>query len=232
MSNATASSSSASSSGSQPSGVPSSVSTVSGEGQYGKNIMYQHGLQPNPYQLLHLFNSEQYDDQIQAAANQHNQLEPCIKSLFFLRSQRKLFKKIVDSCSLEITNQVMYACNYHIRLTGPVMVLSLFPHYPHLSMPLSADPRAMSECPGPLSFSLIDCLGQRTNGNGYPHPDINDTQSLISRLTSEPRTLKGQLATAPHETAEPSANNTLVYSDPTPNLDVKPKVELTDNAPS
>uniref|UniRef100_A0A0W0F6W6 Uncharacterized protein n=1 Tax=Moniliophthora roreri TaxID=221103 RepID=A0A0W0F6W6_MONRR len=107
MSNATASSSSSSASGSQPSGVLSPVPTVAGEGQYGENIMYQHGLQPNPYQLLYLFNSGQYDDQIRAAADQHNRLEPCIKSLFFLQSQRNLFKKIIESCSLEIANQVI-----------------------------------------------------------------------------------------------------------------------------
>ncbi|ESK85269.1 hypothetical protein Moror_11348 [Moniliophthora roreri MCA 2997] len=72
MSNATTSSSSASASGSQSSGVQSPVPTVAGEGQYGENLTYPNGLQPNPYQLLHLFNSEQYNDQIRAAANSNN----------------------------------------------------------------------------------------------------------------------------------------------------------------
>ncbi|ESK80690.1 hypothetical protein Moror_16583 [Moniliophthora roreri MCA 2997] len=70
------------------------------------------------------------------------------------------------------------------------------------------------------------------DGNGYPHPNINNTRSLISRLTSEPRTLEERLATAPSEAAEPLANDTLIYPDPTPNPDVKPKIELTNNAPS
>uniref|UniRef100_A0A0W0FRC5 Uncharacterized protein n=1 Tax=Moniliophthora roreri TaxID=221103 RepID=A0A0W0FRC5_MONRR len=68
MSNATASSSSSSTSSGQLSGGLSPVPTVSGEGRYGENITYQHGLHPNPYQLLHIFNTRQYDDQLQAAA--------------------------------------------------------------------------------------------------------------------------------------------------------------------
>uniref|UniRef100_A0A0W0FA50 Uncharacterized protein n=1 Tax=Moniliophthora roreri TaxID=221103 RepID=A0A0W0FA50_MONRR len=68
MSNATASSSSSSTSSSQSSREPSPVPTVSGEGWYGENITYQHGLHPNPYQLLHIFNTRQYDDQLRAAA--------------------------------------------------------------------------------------------------------------------------------------------------------------------
>ncbi|ESK83091.1 hypothetical protein Moror_6074 [Moniliophthora roreri MCA 2997] len=175
MSNATATASSSSASSSQSARVPSPVPTVSGEGRYGENITYPNGLKPNPYQLLHLFNSRQYNDQIQAAADQHNQLELCVKSLFFLRTQQKLFKRIVESCSLEIANQVMYACNYQLGIAGPVTVPSTFPYHPHLSMPPPTDPRAMSEYPDPLSFSLIDRLGQRTDGNGYPCPDINDT---------------------------------------------------------
>ncbi|ESK87521.1 hypothetical protein Moror_2040 [Moniliophthora roreri MCA 2997] len=122
MSNATASSSSSSSSSSQSSRGPSSVSTVSGEGQYGENITYQNRLHPNLYQLLHLFNSEQYDDQLRAAGDQHNRLEPVIKSLFFLQSQCRLFEKIIDSCNLEIANQVMYTCNYRIGLEGPITI--------------------------------------------------------------------------------------------------------------
>uniref|UniRef100_A0A0W0G4M2 Reverse transcriptase-rnase h-integrase n=1 Tax=Moniliophthora roreri TaxID=221103 RepID=A0A0W0G4M2_MONRR len=108
MSNATAAASSSSASSSQSARVPSPVPTVLGEGQYGENITYPNGLKPNPSQLLHLFNSEQ--------------LEPCVKSLFFLRTQRKLFERIVESCSLEIANQVMYACNYQLGLTGPVTI--------------------------------------------------------------------------------------------------------------
>uniref|UniRef100_A0A0W0F9J0 Uncharacterized protein n=1 Tax=Moniliophthora roreri TaxID=221103 RepID=A0A0W0F9J0_MONRR len=156
MSNASSAASSPSLAGSQPARNPSPVPTVSGEGQYGENITYPNGLRPNPYQLLHLFNTEQYDDQIRNAADQHNRLEPCVKSLFFLRGQRKLFKRIVESCSLEIANQVMYACNYQLGLEGPVTVPSTFPYHPHLSMPPPADPRAMSEYPDPLSFSLLD----------------------------------------------------------------------------
>uniref|UniRef100_A0A0W0FHI8 Reverse transcriptase-rnase h-integrase n=1 Tax=Moniliophthora roreri TaxID=221103 RepID=A0A0W0FHI8_MONRR len=69
MSNAAASSSSSSTSSSQPSGGLSPVPTVSGEGHYGENITYQHGLHLNPYQLLHIFNSRQYDDQLRAAVS-------------------------------------------------------------------------------------------------------------------------------------------------------------------
>uniref|UniRef100_A0A0W0FFY8 Uncharacterized protein n=1 Tax=Moniliophthora roreri TaxID=221103 RepID=A0A0W0FFY8_MONRR len=57
MSNAPTTSSSSSASSSQPAQIPSPVPTVSGEGQYGENITYTNGLKPNPYQLLHLFNS-------------------------------------------------------------------------------------------------------------------------------------------------------------------------------
>uniref|UniRef100_A0A0W0FMZ9 Putative reverse transcriptase-rnase h-integrase n=1 Tax=Moniliophthora roreri TaxID=221103 RepID=A0A0W0FMZ9_MONRR len=58
MSNATSAASSSSASSSQSARVLSPVPTVSGEGRYGENITYLNGLEPNPYQLLHLFNSE------------------------------------------------------------------------------------------------------------------------------------------------------------------------------
>ncbi|ESK82227.1 hypothetical protein Moror_8734 [Moniliophthora roreri MCA 2997] len=90
-------------------------------------------------------------------------------------------------------------------------------------MPPPADPRAMSEYPHPLSFSLLDRLRRRTDRNGYPHPDLNDTRSLISRLTSEPVDNKTGLPAITHSSPEP--DNTLVYPDPTPAPDVKPKVE-------
>uniref|UniRef100_A0A0W0F4W3 Uncharacterized protein n=1 Tax=Moniliophthora roreri TaxID=221103 RepID=A0A0W0F4W3_MONRR len=47
----------------------------------------------------------------------------------------------------------------------------------------------MSEYPDPLS-SLIDRLRRRTDRNRYLHPNINNTWSLITRLTSEPRPSK------------------------------------------
>uniref|UniRef100_A0A0W0G7A7 Putative reverse transcriptase-rnase h-integrase n=1 Tax=Moniliophthora roreri TaxID=221103 RepID=A0A0W0G7A7_MONRR len=141
MSSATATASSSSASSSQSAQVLSPVPTVSGEGRYGENITYPNSLKPNPYQLLHLFNSKQYDNQIRAAADQHNRLEPCVKSLFFLRTQRKLFERIIESCSLKIANQVMYACNYQLGLMGPVTVSSTFPYHLHLSMPPPTDPR-------------------------------------------------------------------------------------------
>ncbi|ESK81953.1 hypothetical protein Moror_15397 [Moniliophthora roreri MCA 2997] len=147
MSNATASSSSSSTSSGQLSRGPSPVSTVSGEGCYGENITYQHGLHPNPYQLLHIFNTGQYDDQL-----------------------------------------------------------------------------------------VVNQLRQRTDGNGYPCPDINDTRSLLTRLTSEPRTLKNQLSprntAAPSTTTEPPAKDTLIYPDPSPYPNVKPKIEPTDHSPA
>ncbi|ESK82904.1 hypothetical protein Moror_1363 [Moniliophthora roreri MCA 2997] len=99
-------------------------------------------------------------------------------------------------------------------------------------MPPPTDPRVMSEYSDPLSFSLLDHLGRQTDGNGYPCPDINDTRSLISHLTSKPQTLEGQLATIPHEAAEPPTNDALVYPDPTPDPNIKPKIEPTDNTPS
>uniref|UniRef100_A0A0W0FQA0 Uncharacterized protein n=1 Tax=Moniliophthora roreri TaxID=221103 RepID=A0A0W0FQA0_MONRR len=103
-------------------------------------------------------------------------------------------------------------------------------------MPPPADPQAMSEYPDPLSFSLIDRLGRRTDGNGYPHPNINDTCSLITRLTLEPRTLEEQLtpslAPALCMATEPPVNDTLVYPDPTPDPNIKPKVELTNDTPT
>uniref|UniRef100_A0A0W0GE57 Reverse transcriptase-rnase h-integrase n=1 Tax=Moniliophthora roreri TaxID=221103 RepID=A0A0W0GE57_MONRR len=80
MSNVSPAASSSSLAGSQPTRDQSSVPTVSGEGRYGEAITYPNGLKPNPYQLLHLFNTEQYDDQIQNAADQHNRLEPCVKT--------------------------------------------------------------------------------------------------------------------------------------------------------
>uniref|UniRef100_A0A0W0FT98 Uncharacterized protein n=1 Tax=Moniliophthora roreri TaxID=221103 RepID=A0A0W0FT98_MONRR len=227
MSNASSAASSSSAAGSQPAQIPSPVPTVSGEGRYGENITYPNGLKPNPYQLLHLFNTEQYDDQIRNAADQHNRLEPCVKSLFFLRSQQKLFERIIESCSLEIANQVMYACNYQLGLEGPITVPSTFPYHPHLSMPPPADPRALSEYPDPLTFSLLDHLGRRTDGNGYPRPDINDTRSLISRLTSEPRVDEPEPSSTTH--TSPEFPDTLVYPDPTPTPDVKPKVKSIDS---
>uniref|UniRef100_A0A0W0GEP2 Putative reverse transcriptase-rnase h-integrase n=1 Tax=Moniliophthora roreri TaxID=221103 RepID=A0A0W0GEP2_MONRR len=90
-------------------------------------------------------------------------------------------------------------------------------------MPPPADPREMSVYPDPLSFSLIDQLGRRTNGNGYPHPDINDTRSLISRLTSELLPAETQLPSVAHSASDP--NNALVYPDPTPDPNIKPKVK-------
>ncbi|ESK81888.1 hypothetical protein Moror_704, partial [Moniliophthora roreri MCA 2997] len=89
-------------------------------------------------------------------------------------------------------------------------------------MPPPADPRAMSEYPDPLTFSLLDHLGRRTDGNGYPRPDLNDNRSLISRLTDEPVGSKAGLPTAPSSPSNP--DNALVYPDPTPNPDVKYKV--------
>uniref|UniRef100_A0A0W0FSM7 Uncharacterized protein n=1 Tax=Moniliophthora roreri TaxID=221103 RepID=A0A0W0FSM7_MONRR len=94
-------------------------------------------------------------------------------------------------------------------------------------MPPPADPRAMSEYPHPLSFSLLDRLGRQTDGNGYPRPDINDTRSLISRLTSEPRVNEPEPPSATR--TSPEFPNTLVYPDPTPDPDVKPKVESIDS---
>uniref|UniRef100_A0A0W0F045 Putative reverse transcriptase-rnase h-integrase n=1 Tax=Moniliophthora roreri TaxID=221103 RepID=A0A0W0F045_MONRR len=90
-------------------------------------------------------------------------------------------------------------------------------------MPPPTDPRAMSEYPDPLTFSLLDCLGQRTDGNGYPRPDLNDNRSLISRLTDKPMGNEAGLATTSH--SSPNPDNTLIYPDPTPNPDVKYKVE-------
>ncbi|ESK82586.1 hypothetical protein Moror_3664 [Moniliophthora roreri MCA 2997] len=90
-------------------------------------------------------------------------------------------------------------------------------------MPPPADPRAMSEYPDPLTFSLLDCLGQRTDRNGYPRPNLNDNRSLISRLTDEPMGSEVRLPTAPHASSNP--DDALVYPDPTPDPDVKYKVE-------
>uniref|UniRef100_A0A0W0FZZ4 Reverse transcriptase-rnase h-integrase n=1 Tax=Moniliophthora roreri TaxID=221103 RepID=A0A0W0FZZ4_MONRR len=206
MSNAFSTASSSSLASSQPAQDQSPVPTVSGEGQYGENITYPNGLKPNPYQLLHLFNTGH---------------------LFFLRGQRKLFERIVESCSLEIANQVMYACNYQLGLKGPVTVLSTFPYHPHLSMPPPADPRVMSEYPNPLTFSLLDRLGRRTDGNGYPRPDLNDTRSLISRLTTEPANDESGFPATTHFSPEP--DSTLVYPDPTPDPDIKPKIKSLDS---
>uniref|UniRef100_A0A0W0FJQ6 Uncharacterized protein n=1 Tax=Moniliophthora roreri TaxID=221103 RepID=A0A0W0FJQ6_MONRR len=206
MSNASSTASSSSLAGSQPTRNPSPVPTVLGEGRYGENITFPNGLKPNPYQVLHLFNTEH---------------------LFFLRTQRKLFERIVESCSLEIANQVMYACNYQLGLEGPITVLSTFPYHPHLSMPPPADPRAMSEYPDPLTFNLLDRLGRRTDGNGYPCPDLNDDRSLISRLTDEPVGNEVGLPTAPCSSSNP--DDALVYPDPTPDPDVKYKVESVDS---
>uniref|UniRef100_A0A0W0G630 Uncharacterized protein n=1 Tax=Moniliophthora roreri TaxID=221103 RepID=A0A0W0G630_MONRR len=223
MSDATSTASSSSLAGSQPAQNQSPVPTVSGEGRYGENITFPNSLKPNPYQLLHLFNTEQYDDQIRNAANQHNRLEPCVKSLFFLRTQQKLFERIVESCSLEIANQVMYACNCQLGLEGPITVPSTFLFHPHLSMPPPADPRAMSEYPDPLTFSLLDRLGRRTDGNRYPRSNLNDNRSLISRLTDKPVGGEVRLSTAPRSSSNP--DDTLVYPDPTPDPDVKHKVK-------
>uniref|UniRef100_A0A0W0FYN8 Reverse transcriptase-rnase h-integrase n=1 Tax=Moniliophthora roreri TaxID=221103 RepID=A0A0W0FYN8_MONRR len=153
MSNATTAAFSSSASSSQSARVLSPVPTVSGKGQYGENITYPNGLKLNPYQLLHLFNSGQYDNQIQAATDQHNRLEPCVKNLFFLRTQQKLFERVIESCSLEIANQVI----------------------------------------------------------------------LISQLTSEPLVNEVRLPTIAHSSPKP--DNTLIYPDPTPNPNVKPKIE-------
>ncbi|ESK81287.1 hypothetical protein Moror_8460 [Moniliophthora roreri MCA 2997] len=160
MSNATTAAFSSSASSSQSARVLSPVPTVSGKGQYGENITYPNGLKLNPYQLLHLFNSGQYDNQIQAATDQHNRLEPCVKNLFFLRTQQKLFERVIESCSLEIANQVI----------------------------------------------------------------------LISQLTSEPLVNEVRLPTIAHSSPKP--DNTLIYPDPTPNPNVKPKIESIDPASS
>ncbi|ESK81472.1 hypothetical protein Moror_11250 [Moniliophthora roreri MCA 2997] len=90
-------------------------------------------------------------------------------------------------------------------------------------MPPPADPRAMSEYPDPLTFSLLDRLGRQTDGNGYPCPDINDNRSLISRLTSEPVGDETGFPAVTHSSPKP--DNALVYPDPTPDPDVKFKVE-------
>uniref|UniRef100_A0A0W0FWR4 Uncharacterized protein n=1 Tax=Moniliophthora roreri TaxID=221103 RepID=A0A0W0FWR4_MONRR len=77
-------------------------------------------------------------------------------------------------------------------------------------MPPPADPRAM---------------------NGYPRPDINNTRSLISRLTTEPADNEAGLSAATHSSPEP--DDTLIYPDPTPDPDVKPKIKsLNSLAPS
>uniref|UniRef100_A0A0W0G5L7 Uncharacterized protein n=1 Tax=Moniliophthora roreri TaxID=221103 RepID=A0A0W0G5L7_MONRR len=106
------------------------------------------------------------------------------------------------------------------------MVPSIFPYHPHLSISPPADPREMSEYPDPLSFSLLDQLGQRTDGNRYPRPNINDSRSLISQLTSEPMDNEARLPTVAHPSSEPK--DTLIYPDPTPDPDVKPKIESVD----
>uniref|UniRef100_A0A0W0F1K2 Uncharacterized protein n=1 Tax=Moniliophthora roreri TaxID=221103 RepID=A0A0W0F1K2_MONRR len=94
-------------------------------------------------------------------------------------------------------------------------------------MPPPADPRAMSEYPDPLTFSLLDRLGRQTDGNGYPCPDINDNRSLISRLTSEPVGDETGFPAVTHSSPKP--DNALVYPDPTPDPDVKFKVESLDS---
>uniref|UniRef100_A0A0W0G5G4 Reverse transcriptase-rnase h-integrase n=1 Tax=Moniliophthora roreri TaxID=221103 RepID=A0A0W0G5G4_MONRR len=66
--------------------------------------------------------------------------------------------------------------------------------------------------------------------NGYPRPDINDTRSLVSQLTSEPLVDEVQFPTAAHSTPKP--NNTLIYPDPTSDPNVKPKIESIDPAGS
>uniref|UniRef100_A0A0W0FAH1 Reverse transcriptase-rnase h-integrase n=1 Tax=Moniliophthora roreri TaxID=221103 RepID=A0A0W0FAH1_MONRR len=81
----------------------------------------------------------------------------------------------------------------------------------------------MSEYPDPLTFSLLDRLGRQTDGNRYPRPDLDDNRSLISRLTDEPMDNEAGLPAAPH--SSPNPNDALVYPDPTPNPDVKYKVE-------
>ncbi|ESK85978.1 hypothetical protein Moror_9479, partial [Moniliophthora roreri MCA 2997] len=55
---------------------------------------------------------------------------------------------------------------------------------------------------------------------------------LLTQLTPEPRALEDRLTATPRASTEPPASNTLVYPDPTPNPNVKPKVEPTDNAPN
>ncbi|ESK81318.1 hypothetical protein Moror_12113 [Moniliophthora roreri MCA 2997] len=98
-------------------------------------------------------------------------------------------------------------------------------------MPPPADPRAMSEYPDPLTFSLLDQLRRRTDGNGYPRPDINDTRSLISWLTSEPRVNEAEPSSLAR--TSPEFPDTLIYPDPTPDPDIKPKVESINSlAPS
>uniref|UniRef100_A0A0W0G394 Reverse transcriptase domain-containing protein n=1 Tax=Moniliophthora roreri TaxID=221103 RepID=A0A0W0G394_MONRR len=211
MSNATSAASSSSASGSQPARVPSPVPTVSGEGRYGENILYPNGLHPNPYQLLHLFNSEQYDNQIRAAADQHNQLEPCVKSLFFLRTQRKLFERIVESCSLEIVNQVMYACNYKMGLAGPITIpekcqSTLIPSPSASSTNLDEEPMGMDtlvptstisgvsspdSCPN-LSPAAADSLALP-----IPPPNPTTPSFILTPLPIPTSSLRSSLSTPP-----------------------------------
>uniref|UniRef100_A0A0W0F0G8 Putative reverse transcriptase-rnase h-integrase n=1 Tax=Moniliophthora roreri TaxID=221103 RepID=A0A0W0F0G8_MONRR len=73
------------------------------------------------------------------------------------------------------------------------------------------------------SEHLLNRLRQRTDGNGYPRSDITDTRSLISRLTAEPMVDEAGLPAATHSTSKP--DDALIYPDPTPNPNVKPRVK-------
>uniref|UniRef100_A0A0W0GC62 Reverse transcriptase-rnase h-integrase n=1 Tax=Moniliophthora roreri TaxID=221103 RepID=A0A0W0GC62_MONRR len=170
MSNASATTSSSSATGSQSARVPSPVPTVSGEGRYGENITYPNSLKPNPYQLLHLFNTEH---------------------LFFLRSQRKLFERIVESCSLEIANQVMYTCNYQLGLKGPITIPeqcrnTLIPSPSASSTDSDNEPMGM-DTPVPISTtlgasspdSLPNPWSTKPDSPPLPIPPLNLTMPLF-----------------------------------------------------
>ncbi|ESK82961.1 reverse transcriptase-rnase h-integrase [Moniliophthora roreri MCA 2997] len=151
--------------------------------------------------LLHLFNTGQYDDQIRNATDQHNRLEPCVKSMFFLRSQRKLFERIVESCSLEIANQVMYACNYQLGLEGPITIpercLNTLIPSPSVSSTISEDEPTGMDTPVPTSTTLPSSATRTSPEfpdtlvypDPTPTPDIKpkvESIDSLARSQSEP----------------------------------------------
>uniref|UniRef100_A0A0W0FHJ6 Uncharacterized protein n=1 Tax=Moniliophthora roreri TaxID=221103 RepID=A0A0W0FHJ6_MONRR len=140
----------------QGQGLPSPTPTEVDNSQYGENLTYHHGLRPNPYQLLHLFNTGQYDKCICNVANSDNCLEPIVKNMMFLWAQRWLLERLTEMCSLEIANNMLFTCNYGIGLEGPIMVLSTYPYHPQLSMPPPSDPRAPSKYPNPNMFTVLN----------------------------------------------------------------------------
>ncbi|ESK84053.1 hypothetical protein Moror_11492 [Moniliophthora roreri MCA 2997] len=206
MSNATSAASSSSASGSQSARIPSPVPTVSGEGRYGENITYPNSLHPNPYQLLHIFNSKQYNDQIRAAADQHNRLEPCIKSPFFLRTQHKLFERVIESCSLEIANQVMYACNYKLGLIPEKCRSTLIPSPSASSTDSDEEPMGM-DTPVPTStIPRVSSLDSPPNQSpavadspALPIPPLNQTAPsfILTPLPIPTSSLRSSLSTLP-----------------------------------